>query len=410
MLEITTGFLEVAAAVTAKVTELLYAPVFVVDQRGVVLTSSDPAFAGRLLHWEYGEKRLEKFLRVPLCHAAETAEILVGESYNCEVIPSRLAHALVELVVNQTVTQIQFPSQHKIKNRLLYDLLHGRITDESIALEQAAQLSMDLSQPRAVILIDAADYVLEKENNMAGIPFPEGKPDNQIKLNQQKAAIEQRRTKVVIGSIVSFFQLPSDTICVDLGQGNIGVLKASNSRNLDPWATCEESQGVSASWANLTALKRAANALLVRLQNDTNASINIGIGRYHPGLKGLARSYEDAHIALSLGTRLQGVNRIHCLGDMGIAAFVGIADEATKIDLAKYLLSPLNHETELLMTLNTFFSEDCCPSSTAKRLSIHRNTLSYRLDKIASLTGLEPRKFDDAVQMRLSLLLRSLQA
>jgi carbohydrate diacid regulator len=410
MLEITTGFLEVAARVTAKITELLYAPVFVVDQRGVVLTSSDPSFAGRLLHWEYGEKVLEKFLRVPLYHATETAEILVGESYNSEVIPSRLAHALVELVVNQTITQIQFPSQHKIKNRLLYDLLHGRITDESIALEQAAQLGMDLSQPRAVILIDAANYILEATVPNSGTNASNHDLDQQIKLNQQRQAIEQRRTKVVIGSIVDFFQLPSDTICVDLGQGNIGVLKASNSKNLDPWATCEETQGVSSSWANLTALKRAANALLVRLRSDTHASVNIGIGRYHPGLKGLARSYEDAHIALSLGTRLQGGDRIHCLGEMGIAAFVGIADEATKIDLAKYLLSPLNHETELLVTLNTFFSENCCPSSTAKRLSIHRNTLSYRLDKIASLTGLEPRRFDDAVQMRLSLLLRSLQA
>jgi carbohydrate diacid regulator len=92
---------------------------------------------------------------------------------------------------------------------------------------------------------------------------------------------------------------------------------------------------------------------------------------------------------------------------LGIAAFVGVADESTKVDLAKYLLSPLDHEPELLATLDAFFVENCCPSSTAKRLSIHRNTLSYRLDKIFSLTGLDPRTFDDAVQMRLSLVLRS---
>ena len=49
------------------------------------------------------------------------------------------------------------------------------------------------------------------------------------------------------------------------------------------------------------------------------------------------------------------------------------------------------------------------PSLAATELSIHRNTLSYRLDKIASLTGLDPRRFDDAVQIRLALLLRSLR-
>jgi carbohydrate diacid regulator len=101
---------------------------------------------------------------------------------------------------------------------------------------------------------------------------------------------------------------------------------------------------------------------------------------------------------------------VYCLDDLGVAAFVGIADEATKIDLAKHLLSPLDQEPELIDTLRVFFEENCYPSSTASQLSIHRNTLSYRLDKIASLTGLNPRQFDDAIQIRLALLLRSLSS
>ena len=46
--------------------------------------------------------------------------------------------------------------------------------------------------------------------------------------------------------------------------------------------------------------------------------------------------------------------------------------------------------------------------AAARALGIHRNTLSYRLDKIASLTGLDARRFDAAVQIRLALLLRAL--
>jgi carbohydrate diacid regulator len=159
----------------------------------------------------------------------------------------------------------------------------------------------------------------------------------------------------------------------------------------------------------MAALKRAGAALLTRLRHDTGAAINIGIGRYHPGIRGLACSYEDARAALSLGRRFHGHNQVHCLDGLGIAAFVGVSDERTKVDLATHLLSPLDHEPELLETLDAFFAEDCCPSSTANRLSIHRNTLSYRLDKIASLTGLDPRRFDEAVQIRLALVLRSLR-
>ena len=85
-----------------------------------------------------------------------------------------------------------------------------------------------------------------------------------------------------------------------------------------------------------------------------------------------------------------------------------MADEKTKTELAARLLSPLDHEPELLSTLEHFFAANCSPSATAASLAIHRNTLTYRLDKIALLIGLDPRRFDDAVQIRLALLLRSL--
>ncbi|MEO7001178.1 MAG: helix-turn-helix domain-containing protein [Ktedonobacterales bacterium] len=136
----------------------------------------------------------------------------------------------------------------------------------------------------------------------------------------------------------------------------------------------------------------------------------MGIGRYHPGVRGLARSYQDARAAVLLGRHFQGANRLHCLDGLGAAAFIGISEEQTKIALARHLLSPLDQDPELLDTVSVFFAEDCCPSTTAQRLIIHRNTLTYRLDKVASLTGLDPRRFDDAVQMRLALFLRTLQS
>ena len=79
-------------------------------------------------------------------------------------------------------------------------------------------------------------------------------------------------------------------------------------------------------------------------------------------------------------------------------------------ELAAHLLSPLDHEPELLDTLQVFFAQNCCPSETARRLVIHRNTLTYRLQKVALLTGLDPRRFDDATQIHLALLLRSFGA
>lgn len=394
MVSVSTRFFEIARNATNKISSILEAPVFVTDDRGIVITRSELFEPELTPNWK-DNNILANFLRLPICYQTEIGEILVGEPLNQEFVSPRIAQVLVELVINQiTNQQEQKISQHELKNQLIRSLVQGQIKHEEIALRQARQLGVDLVPPRAVILINAAGYVFNS-------------PD----ASEVSAIEQERRIKHIIRSIVSFFHLPNDTICADLGRGEVCVLKASDTKNLGLWAECSnDPKGVGSSWANLVALRRAADALLVRLRNETNAAIDIGIGRYHPGISGLARSYEDAQAALSLGSRFKGHNQVHCLGELGVAAFVGVADETTKVDLAKYLLSPLDHETELVTTLDVFFAEDCCPSSTAKRLSIHRNTLSYRLDKIFSLTGLEPRKFDDAVQMRLCLLLRSLQS
>lgn len=389
---VTGRFERVAEIVAERSAELLGARVSVIDDRGIVVAGSSPSdVGGAFIQSDAGQP----YLRVPLRLDSLAGEVVVTQPMNGESISPRLAQVLVELVINQTAVVDRLPNKHELKNKFIHDLLHGSLGDETTILREAQILGMDLTPPRAVILIDASEYILAPMN--ASQPDP------------SEARI-RRRAQLVIGTIVEFFELPNDTICAYIGNGEVAVLKASNKQNLVTWLDRDDNQdAASPSWANLAALKRAGTALLTRLNQHTRASINLGIGRYHPGLHGLAGSYQDARAALSLGRRFHGQNRVHCLDSLGIAAFVGISDEETKVDLATNLLSPLDHEPDLLTTLDAYFDLDCCPSAVSSRLSIHRNTLGYRLDKITSLTGLDPRRFDDAVQIRLALLLRSLR-
>ena len=380
-------FERVAEALTDRAAEV-FARVAVVDARHVVVAGSRPEALGR----PYAGGEASEEWRVPLRLGAEAGEVIVAEPVNGEMISPLLGRRLVELMVNQCLMLTRLPNQPELKNTFIHTLLRGSVADEAEIIREGQILGMDLTIPRAVILIDATPYVLA--------------PDQAARPEAREARI-RRRAQVVIASVVTFFSLPTDTICAYIGNGEIAILKASSTEALEAWAGSEAPDGPRPSWANLSALKRASADLLARLRTDTRAEISIGIGRYHPGIRGLARSYEDALAALSLGLRLEGPNRVHCLDGLGIAAFVGVSDQRTKVDLARHLLSPLDHEPELLETVNQFFGEDCCPSATAGRLSIHRNTLSYRLDKIAALTGLDPRRFNDAVQIRLALLLRS---
>lgn len=399
-------FEQVTHFVAERIAELLRTQVLVVNEQGVAIACSSRftqqgSQGSREDRGDTSSASLASSpqflapysLRVPIYYHGHAGEVMIAASEQGETISPRLARMLVEMLVNQTATVAQLPCPHELKNKFIHDLLCGSTLNEADILRQGQLLGMDFTRPRAVVLIDAADYILESQH------FTSLGAETWI----------WQRAQSVINSIVSFFHLPNDTICAYIGNGEVAVLKASSTPDLVAWAEREDSPSQSnPSWANLSALKRASAALLTRLRCDTKAVISIGIGRHHPGIQGLARSYQDARAALLLGRRFHGTNQVHCLDKLGIAAFVGIADESTKIDLAKHLLSPLDQETDLLATLDAFFKENCCPSTTASHLSIHRNTLSYRLDKITWLTGLDPRRFDDAMQIRLALLLRCL--
>jgi carbohydrate diacid regulator len=397
----------VAESVTQRTAELLSAPVSLLDERGIVIASTEPGSVG--VHFEASSlTRHHNQLRVPIRLDGQDGAVVVSAPPEGESISPRLAQALVDLVIDQTAVLARLPNQRELKDKFIHDLLHGTTADASDILREGQILGMDFTRPRAVILIDAADYILAREAALRAWDGARSAASQSGRMRASDALA--RRVQRVIGSVVRFFNLPDATICAYIGNGEVSVLKASTTQDLGPWTDCtEEDEPASPSWANLAALKRASGGLVSWLRRDLGADTNLGIGRYHPGVRGLARSYRDARAALTLGRRFRGENQVHCLDALGIAAFVGVSDERTKVDLATHLLSPLDQEHELLQTLRVFFEENCCPSLTAGRLSIHRNTLSYRLDKISSLTGLDPRRFDDAVQIRLSLVLRDLR-
>jgi carbohydrate diacid regulator len=388
-------FERVAQAVARRISDLLSANAWVEDDTGSVLANKENV-RGKLPSGSHPDEPGSYYLRVPLVMGDYHAEVVVSAPTNGETMTLRVAQTLAELMINQTLATAQLHNQRQLKDKFIHDVLRGVLTDGAEILREGQILGMDFTRPRAVLLIDASNYIMAPG------------PSNGREIGEERIA---RRTQTVISAVVRFFRLPSDTICAYIGEGEVAVLKASSTQDLAEWATGDgETQPTNPSWSNLAALKKASSALLSRLQHDTNSVVRIGIGRYHPGILGLARSHEDARAALSLGRRFYNDTGVYCLDEMGIAAFVGVSDEYTKIDLARYLLSPLDQEPYLLDTLKTFFDENCQPSVTANRLCIHRNTLTYRLDKAAHLSGLDPRRFNDAVQIRLALLLRTLCA
>ena len=66
--------------------------------------------------------------------------------------------------------------------------------------------------------------------------------------------------------------------------------------------------------------------------------------------------------------------------------------------------SPDDFAEETLSTINKFFENSLNVSETSRQLYIHRNTRVYRLDKLQKQTGLDLRVFEDAITLKIALM------
>lgn len=154
--------------------------------------------------------------------------------------------------------------------------------------------------------------------------------------------------------------------------------------------------------------KEKAGYIREVVEKETKISPTIGVGQYYPGLAGLRKSYEDAKSALEIGKKIWGPGRNYHITDVGM--FVALSSKIAyerKCELAFQILGPIFSEKDLYKTVNVFLENDMNLSEASKNLHLHRNTLIYRLDKIKKAVALDPRKFSDAVQIKLGLLLYS---
>jgi len=108
--------------------------------------------------------------------------------------------------------------------------------------------------------------------------------------------------------------------------------------------------------------------------------------------------------------KLTELHRRFFIGTLGLAAWnVGIAALllGTRLIVGQdYIRGVLGHlNKELLDTLRVFLEKDMSITDSARALFIHRNTLTYRLDRITELTGYNPRRLDGAVHLFMALWL-----
>lgn len=111
--------------------------------------------------------------------------------------------------------------------------------------------------------------------------------------------------------------------------------------------------------------------------------------------------------SVKLGRSFHVTEHIHLPWNLHLERLVASISEPERLRFIEEIgkNTSLFSDSETMGTLETFFSLDCNVSETAKRMFIHRNTLVYRLDKIKHEIGYDVRSFENAVLVRLLLLM-----
>ena len=133
----------------------------------------------------------------------------------------------------------------------------------------------------------------------------------------------------------------------------------------------------------------------------------IAAGRAHPGTYGVARSYEEAREALELAEILQLNTPVIYAHDL-LVYRVLVRDQAAMSDLVHAVLAPLatarGGAEPLLETLQVYFQTGGVATETARRLHVSVRTVTYRLAKVAELTGRDLAKPDDRLALQVAVV------
>lgn len=148
-----------------------------------------------------------------------------------------------------------------------------------------------------------------------------------------------------------------------------------------------------------------AETIFSALRNESGIEVNIGVSGIVGNLLEINNAYVQAVNALRMSRILNANPGVHSYKDYML---VRMLEDIPKFKLSEYLdllicedARSVFRDVDMLTTAESFLENDLNVSETARNLYMHRNTLIYRIDKIQKETGLDIKKFSDALTFRL---------
>lgn len=142
--------------------------------------------------------------------------------------------------------------------------------------------------------------------------------------------------------------------------------------------------------------------------------ISVGVGKSYKGVRNVKNSYEEAEASLKVGRYLNEAERILFFQELGSYRFLYELKESKSMKtfhgeiLGKLEQYDQQNHSSLVLTLISYFKNNCHLIRTAEDLFIHKNSVIYRINKIEEITGLKISNPEDRFNLQLCIKLQNL--
>ena len=259
-----------------------------------------------------------------------------------------------KLCVNQLVAVNRYHEKRVDRNRFIQQLLMDNLLLVDI-YNQAKKLNVENEGKRVVFVVE-----------------PKRQKDN-----------------VVLETLKGMYSEDTNDFVTSVDEGHIVLVKSLDME--DDYAEVRET----------------AEAIITMLEAEVMVDAKVAYGTIVQELKDISKSYKEAMMALDVGRIFYHDSIVLAYNALGIGRLI----HQLPISLCEMFLDEVfagkaadQFDQETLITVNTFFENHLNISETARKMYLHRNTLGYRLEKIVKTTGLDVRKFDDALTFKIALM------
>ena len=215
-----------------------------------------------------------------------------------------LLQGLAEVIVYQHFLLDKIQSAERVRAEFLKTTLTAGSIDADDVHRQADILQLNLRQPQAVILI-----------HIGGLEDEVAQSHTELSSEEQLLQLDVV-TESIANSIRDSFRLRHDNLVAYIGNDQFVLLKSINGDHLTTLNTIRY----------LTEQGDLIQQLLQKLQ--PNRSITVGVGQYYPDLGGLRKSYQDAKLALEVGTKVWTAGRVYHIKRVGM--FITLANTSAR--------------------------------------------------------------------------------